>query len=127
MASVPNADPISQWLLGASITAIMQNWSNAYYQYRKDTLDEEQWMPIIRDAAYMSELEFTWAIWDEVEYHFEARVVSRWAAWLLTLAMPLGVPVALMVIYVPHGLVLPYSVTWSLVGLFRTVESIPPP
>jgi hypothetical protein len=57
----------------------------------------------------------------------KARVVSRWAAWLLTLAMPLGVPVALVVMYVPHGLVLPYSVTWSLIGWLRTVESIPPP
>lgn len=45
-----------------------------------------------------------------------AGVVSRPAAWALILAMPAGFPMVWLVGYVPHGIMLPYSVTWATIG-----------
>ena len=66
-----NADTISRWQLGASIMATMQNWSNAYYQYRMDTLVDEQWLPILRDMETESANAYIWAIWEDWEHIFD--------------------------------------------------------
>ena len=44
------------------------------------------------------------------------RVVAQWVAWALILAIPAGFPMAWLIRYVPHGIVLPYSMTWAAIG-----------
>ena len=45
-----DADYRARALVGAFYRTLMHNWSNAYYQYRNGTLDEEQWAPHLREA-----------------------------------------------------------------------------
>ena len=44
-----NVDVRSRFLVTSSYRVILQNWSNAYYQKRIGTLDDEQWQPFLRD------------------------------------------------------------------------------
>ena len=51
-----------------------------------------------------------------------ANVVPRWSAWLLVLAGPTAVVGALVTGYVPHGVVLPFSLAVAVVGFFLLVR-----
>ena len=45
-----DADYIAKELVASFYRALFHNWSNAYYQYRNGTLDEDQWAPHLREA-----------------------------------------------------------------------------
>ena len=49
----------------------MHNWSNAYFQYRIGTLDDEQWRPILRDMEVESPNAYIWDIWDAWNYIYD--------------------------------------------------------
>ena len=66
-----DAGPHSRRLVGAYQTAIMQNWSNAYYQFRLETLEEEQWAPILRDIEGTWKWEGLRPIWEERRFFFD--------------------------------------------------------
>ena len=66
-----DADSRSQYLVAAAYRAIMHNWSNAYFQYRIGTLDDEQWGPLLRDIAVESPNAYIWLIWDEWQHIFD--------------------------------------------------------
>ena len=66
-----NVDVRSRFLVTSAYMAIMHNWSNAYYQYRIGTLDDEQWLTILRDMAYESRRAKLWDIWDGREFLFD--------------------------------------------------------
>jgi len=66
-----NADPRSRFLYASAYRAIMHNWSNAYYQYRLETLDDEQWTPLLRDMANDSRNANVLAVWDQWDHIFD--------------------------------------------------------
>ena len=66
-----NADPRSQFLFASAYRAIMHNWSNAYYQYRLGTLDDEQWRPVLRDMVSDSRTANVQAVWDDWAHIFD--------------------------------------------------------
>ncbi len=45
--------------------------------------------------------------------------VPDWAAWLLLIAGPAAIPVVFLTNYIPHGAVLPFSLTMAVVGYFH--------
>jgi len=70
-AGYENVDHRSRFLVTASYRAIMHNWSNAYYQYRIGTLDDEQWLPLLRDIEAESPNHYIWAIWEDWGHIFD--------------------------------------------------------
>ena len=66
-----NADPRSQFQAIAVYRAIIHNWSNAYYQYRIGTLEDEQWLPLLRDMEFESGNEHLWLMWDRWDHVFD--------------------------------------------------------
>ncbi len=66
-----NVDVRSRFLVTSSYRVILQNWSNAYYQKRIGTLDDEQWLPFLRDIEYESRRAKLWDIWDGQKYGFD--------------------------------------------------------
>lgn len=59
-----NADPRSQLVVAAWWRTMMHNWSNAYFQYRIGTLDDEQWEALLRDMEGESRDNIVWDVWD---------------------------------------------------------------
>ncbi len=45
-----DADYVSKELVGGFYRTLIHIWSNAYYQYRNGTLEEEQWASHLREA-----------------------------------------------------------------------------
>ena len=66
-----DVDPQSQLIVGAWWRTLMHNWSNAYFQYRIGTLDDEQWQALIREMEYESSGPIVWAVWDRNRYIFD--------------------------------------------------------
>ncbi len=44
-------------------TTLFHNWSNAYYQYRNGTLEQEQWAPHLREAERNAGYLVVRAVW----------------------------------------------------------------
>lgn len=57
-------DPRSQLIVSAWGRTLMHNWSNAFYQYRAGTLDDEQWRALLRDMEGTSRFRVYWEVWD---------------------------------------------------------------
>ena len=73
-----NVDRRSQKMVSSQWLAMLHNWSNAYYQYRINTLEEEQWQAILRDMEFESTYGIdvgatppVWDVWDRSSYHFD--------------------------------------------------------
>ena len=68
-----NLDLQTQLIVNAWYRTIMHNWSNAYFQYRIGTLDDEQWQANVRDMAYESSnyTSVVWGVWDQNSYFFD--------------------------------------------------------
>ncbi len=73
-----NVDVRSQFIVSAWYRTLMHNWSNAYFQYRIGTLDDEQWQAVIRDMAFESvyapvegSSPPVWDVWDQNSYGFD--------------------------------------------------------
>lgn len=70
------SDPRTQFLVASAYRAIMHNWSNAYFQYRMGTLDDEQWTPLRNDMAADSRNPNLWLIWDDWYHIFDEPFVT---------------------------------------------------
>ena len=56
-------------LVTAFYRTLFHNWSNAYYQYQNDTLDENQWGAFVREARVSLEnpnIRRVWADWNYI-------------------------------------------------------------
>jgi hypothetical protein len=56
-------------LVTAFYRTLFHNWSNAYYQYQNETLDENQWGAYIREARWNVEnpnVRLIWTEWNHV-------------------------------------------------------------
>jgi hypothetical protein len=56
-------------LVTAFYRTLFHNWSNAYYQYQNDTLDENQWGAFVREARVSLEnpnIRRVWADWNHI-------------------------------------------------------------
>jgi len=51
--------------------ALLHNWSNAYYQYRNGTLEEEQWLPHLREIQHNAKNQILKRVWSEWDYAFD--------------------------------------------------------
>ena len=62
------ASYVEQRLMAAHFRTLFHNWSNAYYQYENDTLDENQWGAFYREARGALEnprIRRVWLEWQE--------------------------------------------------------------
>ena len=50
---------------------LFHNWSNAYYQYRIGTLEEEQWIPHVREMESAANNVLITSVWNEWNYVFD--------------------------------------------------------
>jgi hypothetical protein len=66
-----NADPESRLVAASMIRTLLHNWSNAYFQFRIGTLDDEQWIPLLRDMEGESDQRLTWDVWDNWAHIFD--------------------------------------------------------
>ena len=66
-----NVDADSRILVDALYRTIAHNWSNAYFQYRIGTLDDEQWRGLTRDMEHESRRQFIWDFWDVWGYVYD--------------------------------------------------------
>ena len=66
-----NVDPRSHMLVTVWWRALMNNWSNAYFQYRIRTLNDEQWDAMFRDMEAESKYNIMRDVWDNENRGFE--------------------------------------------------------
>jgi hypothetical protein len=58
-------------LVDAFERARLHNWSNAYYQYRNGTLEEDQWLPHLREIQHNARNQILKKVWSEWDYAFD--------------------------------------------------------
>jgi hypothetical protein len=66
-----NLNPKDRLLFTAQLRAILHNLSNAYYQYRVGTLEQEQWDPLQRDIDDMASDPSFWSVWDNWNHIYD--------------------------------------------------------
>lgn len=66
-----NADERAQGLVEGFYRTLFHNWSNAYYQYRIGTLEEEQWTPHWREIEAAVGNELIMRVWSDWAYVFD--------------------------------------------------------
>lgn len=52
----------------------------------------------------------------------QAAKLVWWQRWLLYLMLPAAISGGIITGYIPHGLMLPITLIWALIGLFQTGE-----
>ncbi len=55
----------TRWMTGGYFRALYHNYANAYYQYLNGTLDEDQWLPHLREIVFIVEDVDHQAFWSE--------------------------------------------------------------
>ena len=66
-----DADYTSKALVAAFYRTLLHNWSNAYYQYRNGTLEEEQWAPHLREARETVRAPGMRELWSDWAYVYD--------------------------------------------------------
>ena len=66
-----DSDSRARGLVTAFERALLHNWSNAYYQYRNGTLEEEQWLPHLREIQHNAKNQILKRVWSEWDYAFD--------------------------------------------------------
>ena len=66
-----DADRNSRALVGGFYLSLLHNWSNAYYQYRNGTLEEDQWMPHMREMESNANNPILKKIWPEWRHVYD--------------------------------------------------------
>lgn len=51
--------------------ALLHNWSNAYFQYRNGTLEEDQWLPHLREVERNANNPVFARVWSEWNYVYD--------------------------------------------------------
>ena len=64
------SDARARGLVDAFERARLHNWSNAYYQYRNGTLEEDQWLPHLREIQHNARNPILKTVWSEWDYAF---------------------------------------------------------
>jgi hypothetical protein len=65
------SDARARGLVDAFERARLHNWSNAYYQYRNGTLEEDQWLPHLREIQHNAKNQILKKVWSEWDYAFD--------------------------------------------------------
>ena len=65
------SDAHARGLVDAFERARLHNWSNAYYQYRNGTLEEDQWLPHLREIQHNVKNPILKKVWSEWDYAFD--------------------------------------------------------
>lgn len=65
------SDARARGLVMAFERARLHNWSNAYYQYRNGTLEEDQWFPHLREIQHNAHNQILKKVWSEWDYAFD--------------------------------------------------------
>ena len=65
------SDAQARALVEGFYRTLFHNWSNAYYQYRIGTLEEEQWIPHMREMANAANKKLIGSVWEEWNYVYD--------------------------------------------------------
>ncbi len=66
-------DPAGQIMVTSFYRSLFHNWSSGYSQYLLGTLDQNQWLPHLRDAEAASREPLAWRIWEDWNYVYDDR------------------------------------------------------
>ena len=66
-----DANPHANRLVAAFYRALFHTWSNAYYQYLNGTLEEDQWLPHLRDAEVGLSSPITRLVWSDWKHTYD--------------------------------------------------------
>lgn len=70
-SGLDSIDPRAQLIVSAWSRTLMHNWSNAYYQYRVGTLDDDQWHALLRDMEGESRYRVVWDVWSRWSHIYD--------------------------------------------------------
>ncbi len=66
-----DANPQANRLVAAFYRALFHTWSNAYYQYLNGTLEEDQWLPHLRDAEVGLSSPIARQVWSDWKHTYD--------------------------------------------------------
>jgi hypothetical protein len=66
-----DVDPRSKLVVEAWFRTLLHNWSNAYFQHRIGTLDDEQWAALMSDMEIEGRYRIVWDVWDGWRHIFD--------------------------------------------------------
>ncbi len=66
-----DTNPQANRLVAAFYRALFHTWSNAYYQFLNGTLEEDQWLPHLRDAEVGLSSPITRRVWSDWKHTYD--------------------------------------------------------